>query len=106
VLDCVKSLVVLGKTLAEHGGVQWMLCDNDMDIHGATLMVLYAASQADEGPSFREETALAKITATEASARGVDRSMQLFGAWGVTKDLPFESQYQELRTRRIGEGTS
>jgi alkylation response protein AidB-like acyl-CoA dehydrogenase len=32
--------------------------------------------------------------------------MQLFGAWGVTKDLPFESQYQELRTRRIGEGTS
>jgi hypothetical protein len=36
----VKSLVVLGKTLAEHGGVQWMLCDNDMDIHGATLVLL------------------------------------------------------------------
>jgi acyl-CoA dehydrogenase len=106
VLDHVKTRVVFGKTLAEHEGVQWMLCDNDADIHSAALMVLHAASRADEGLSFRRETALAKITATEGSARVVDRSMQLFGAWGMTKDLPFERWYRELRIRRIGEGTS
>ncbi len=102
----VKKRHVFGKTLAEHEGVQWMLVDNDLDIHHATLMVLHAASRADEGLSFRRETALAKISATEASARVVDRSMQLFGAWGVAKDLPFERWYRELRIRRIGEGTS
>jgi acyl-CoA dehydrogenase len=105
-LEHVKGRHVFGKTLAEHEGVQWMLVDNDLDIHHATLMVLHAASRADEGQSFRRETALAKISATEASARVVDRSMQLFGAWGVAKDLPFERWYRELRIRRIGEGTS
>jgi acyl-CoA dehydrogenase len=106
VLEHVKGREVFGKTLAEHEGVQWMLVDNDLDIHHATLMVLHAASRADEGLTFRRETALAKISATEASARVVDRSMQLFGAWGVAKDLPFERWYRELRIRRIGEGTS
>jgi acyl-CoA dehydrogenase len=106
VIEHVKGREVFGKTLAEHEGVQWMLVDNDMDIHHATLLVLHAASRADEGLPFRRETALAKISATEASARVVDRSMQLFGAWGVAKDLPFERWYRELRIRRIGEGTS
>ena len=106
VLEHVKHRVVFGKTLAEHEGIQWMLCDNDLDVHSAALMVLHAASRADQGLSFRRQTALAKISATEASARVVDRSMQLFGAWGMSKDLPFERWYRELRIRRIGEGTS
>lgn len=106
VLEHVKHRVVFGKALAEHEGIQWMLCDNDLDIHSAALMVLHAASRADQGLSFRRQTALAKISATEASARVVDRSMQLFGAWGMSKDLPFERWYRELRIRRIGEGTS
>ncbi len=106
VLEHVKQRVVFGKTLADHEGVQWMLCDNDLDIHNAALMVLYAASRADQGLAFRRQTALAKIAATEASARVVDRAMQLFGAWGMSKDLPFERWYRELRIRRIGEGTS
>ncbi|MFZ1061897.1 MAG: acyl-CoA dehydrogenase family protein [Acidimicrobiales bacterium] len=106
VLEHVKRRTVFGKTLAEHEGVQWMLCDNDWDIHAASLQVLYAASRADEGLSFRRETALAKIAATEGSARVVDRSMQLFGAWGMAKDLPFERWYRELRIRRVGEGTT
>jgi acyl-CoA dehydrogenase len=106
VLEHVKDRVVFGKTLSEHEGVQWMLCDNELDIHSATLMVLHAASRADQGLSFRKETALAKIAATESSARVVDRSMQLFGAWGMSKDLPFERWFRELRIRRIGEGTT
>jgi acyl-CoA dehydrogenase len=32
--------------------------------------------------------------------------MQLFGGYGVTKELPFERWFRELRIRRIGEGTT
>jgi acyl-CoA dehydrogenase len=49
---------------------------------------------------------MAKMLATEASARVVDRSMQVFGGYGVTKDLPFERWFRELRIRRIGEGST
>jgi alkylation response protein AidB-like acyl-CoA dehydrogenase len=34
----------------------------------------------------------------------VDRCIQIHGGYGVTKDLPFERWYREMRIRRIGEG--
>ena len=36
----------------------------------------------------------------------VDRCMQIFGGLGMTKDLPLERWYRELRIRRVGEGPS
>jgi acyl-CoA dehydrogenase len=105
-LDHVKERVVFGKTLAEHEGIQWMLVDNELDIRNAALLTLHAASRADQGLPFRAETAAAKAFATEAGGRVVDRAMQVFGALGVSKELPFERWYREMRIRRIGEGTS
>lgn len=106
VLDYVKQREVFGKMLAEHEGIQWMLVDNELDIRHAALLTLHAASRADQGRPFRKETAMAKIVASEAAARVVDRAMQLHGGYGVTKDFPFERWYRELRIRRIGEGTN
>jgi acyl-CoA dehydrogenase len=105
-LDYVKQREVFGKTLAEHEGVQWMLVDSEIEIRNATFLVLHAAARADQNLPFRTETAIAKIYATEAAGRVVDRSMQLFGGYGVAKELPFERWYRELRIRRIGEGTT
>ena len=48
---------------------------------------------------------MAKLVATEAGGRVVDRCMQMFGGLGVAKDLP-ERWYREMRIRRIGEGPS
>ena len=47
---------------------------------------------------------MAKVVATEAAGRVVDRSMQIHGGMGVAKELPLERWYRELRIRRIGEG--
>lgn len=97
---------VFQKTLAEHEGIQWMLVDNEMDLRTATLAVLHAADLADRGQPFRTEAAIAKILASEAAGRVVDRCIQIHGGYGVTKDLPLERWYRELRIRRIGEGTT
>lgn len=50
--------------------------------------------------------AIAKIVATETAGRVVDRAIQIHGGYGVTKDLPLERWYRELRIRRIGEGST
>ena len=83
-----------------------MLVDNELDIRQARWMTLDAAARADRGDNFRTEAAMAKLVATEAASRVVDRSMQIFGGYGVTKDFPFERWYREMRIRRIGEGPS
>lgn len=93
-----------GAPLASRQSIQWMLVDNELDIQQARWATLEAASRADNGDPFRKEAAMAKLVATEAASRVVDRCMQIHGGYGVTKDFPFERWYREMRIRRIGEG--
>ncbi len=105
-IDWAKSRETFGGPLAEKQAVQWMIVDNEIDIRHARYCILEAAQKADTGDRFRTEAAMAKLVATEASGRVVDRSMQIHGGLGMTKDLPLERWYRELRIRRVGEGPS
>ncbi|OZD13113.1 cyclohexanecarboxyl-CoA dehydrogenase [Rhodococcus sp. 06-156-3C] len=105
-IEWTKMRDSFGKKIAEHQGAAWMLVENEHDIRTATMMVLNAAAAADAGVSFRTEAALAKVAATEAASRVVDRSIQLHGGMGVSRELPLERWYRELRIRRIGEGAT
>jgi alkylation response protein AidB-like acyl-CoA dehydrogenase len=95
-----------GALLSSRQAIQWMLVDNEIDIENARWLTLVAASRATRGEDFRKQAAMAKLVATEGAGRVVDRSMQIFGGYGVTKDFPFERWYREMRIRRIGEGPS
>ncbi len=103
-LEYVPQRETFGAALSTRQSIQWMLVDNEMDIRHARWLTLDAAARADRGEPFRTEAAMAKISATEAGGRVVDRCMQMFGGYGVTKDFPFERWYREMRIRRIGEG--
>ena len=103
-VEYAKIRETFGRTLASQQGIQWMLVDNEMDIRMARNAVLEAAAKADSGEDFRTEAAIAKITASEAGSRVVDRSMQIHGGLGMAVDFPFERWYREMRIRRVGEG--
>ena len=105
-LEYVPQRETFGAPLSSRQAIQWMLVDNEVDIKQATWLTLEAAYKADLGEPFRKEAAMAKLVATEAGSRVVDRCMQMFGGYGVTKDFPFERWYREMRIRRIGEGPS
>jgi alkylation response protein AidB-like acyl-CoA dehydrogenase len=95
-----------GALLSSRQAIQWMLVDNEIDIENARWLTLVAADRAERGEDFRKQAAMAKLVATEGGSRVVDRCMQIFGGYGVTKDFPFERWYREMRIRRIGEGPS
>jgi len=105
-LEYSKIRETFGAPLSTRQSIQWMLVDNEIDIKQARWTTLEAADRADRGDPFRKEAAMAKLVATEAASRVVDRSMQIHGGYGVTKDFPFERWYREMRIRRIGEGPS
>ena len=81
-----------------------MIVDNEIDIRTSLRLTLAAAHKADRGEPYRMEAGMAKLVASEAGGRVVDRSMQIHGGYGMTKDLPFERWYREMRIRRVGEG--
>lgn len=105
-LEYVPQRETFGAPLSSRQAIQWMLVDNEIDIRQARWLTLEAADRAERGDDFRKQAAIAKLVASEAGGRVVDRCMQMFGGYGVTKDFPFERWYREMRIRRIGEGPS
>ena len=105
-LEYVPQRETFGAPLSSRQAIQWMLVDNEIDIKQSLWITVEAAAKAERGENFRKEAAMAKLVATEAGGRVVDRCMQLFGGLGVAKDLPFERWFREMRIRRIGEGPS
>ncbi len=105
-IEYAKLRHTFGAALATRQAVQWMIVDNEIDIRTSTWLVLADAHKAERGEPFRTEAAMAKLVASQAGGRVVDRAMQIHGGYGMTKDLPLERWYREMRIRRIGEGPS
>jgi acyl-CoA dehydrogenase len=97
---------VFGGPLADKQAIQWMLADSEIELRAARLLVYEAAWKADLGRDFRVEASIAKVYATEVASRVVDRCIQIFGGLGVSKEMPLERWFRELRIFRIGEGPS
>jgi alkylation response protein AidB-like acyl-CoA dehydrogenase len=105
-IDYAKQRETFGEPLSHRQAIQWMIVDNEVDIRTSRWLYLAAAHKAQRGEPFRFEAAMAKLVCTEGAGRVVDRAIQVHGGYGVTKDLPLERWYRELRIRRIGEGPS
>jgi len=74
----------------------------------ASALLIYRSAWAKDCYQDRvtREAAMAKLYATEAAQKIIDRSVQLFGGKGVTKGNMVESLYREIRALRIYEGAS
>jgi acyl-CoA dehydrogenase len=96
-----------GKTLAEQPLIQAHLADMIVDLDSARLLVLRAAHKKDTtGARVTTEVSIAKLGATEAASRVIDRAVQLFGGRGVMAGAVVEHLYRAIRPLRIYEGTS
>lgn len=98
--------VAFGKPLAQQGVVRADIARSRLEIDQARLFVLACAWKLDE---VGVEEALADISAVKAVVPStalavVDRTIQLFGAAGVTNDLPLAEIWTRLRTLRIADG--
>lgn len=105
-VEWVRQRATFGKPLAERQGVQWMIADSEIELRAARLLMYQAAWRADLGRDVRVDASICKLTGTETAFRIVDRCLQLHGALGMSKELPFERWFRDLRVKRFGEGAS
>lgn len=105
-IDWAKQRKTFGGLLSDKQAIQWMLVESEMDIQASRMLIYRAAWNADLGKNIKVDASLAKVFATEAAGRVVDRCIQILGGLGVSRALPLERWYRELRIRRIGEGPS
>ncbi len=106
-LAFVTRRVQFGKPIAEQQLVQAHLADMAVDLDAARLLVLRAAYKKDtEQARVTTEVSIAKLAATEAAQRVIDRAVQLFGGRGIMHGHVVEHLYRAIRPLRIYEGTS
>ena len=103
----VTRRVQFGKPLAEQPLVQAHVADMAVDLDAARLLVLRAAHRKDTSDArVTTEVSIAKLGATEAAQRVIDRAVQLLGGRGVMVGNVVEHLYRAIRPLRIYEGTS
>ncbi len=113
----VKARRQFGQPLASQQAVQMALADMACDLEAARLLVYRAAAlHDDEGFDERSDQevtddqaaqgSMAKLVATEAAFRVIDRAVQLHGGRGVMVGHPVARLYEDVRALRIYEGAS
>jgi len=103
-VDRITTREVHGGLLADKQFMQGFIADSYIDIQAARLMTIHCAEQMEGGADPRTEISALKIHVPAAYERVVDRAIQVWGAAGVTGDLPLASMYQGARTLRLADG--
>jgi len=98
-----------GEPLINRQLIRGMIADSVTDIavnRAFTHQVAWEFDQGGNRKTLHAKAATAKLAASEASNRVVDRAVQIFGGRGYMRDNPVERLWRELRVDRIWEGTS
>jgi alkylation response protein AidB-like acyl-CoA dehydrogenase len=101
-----KDRKQFGKPIADFQAVQWMLADSKTELDAAALLTYRAAWLADNGRRFSKEASMAKLYASEAATRACNRSLQIHGGYGYTREFAVERHLRDAKICEIGEGTS
>ena len=75
-------------------------------IEAARWLIYRAGWMKDAGKRVTQESAMAKLFASEMAVSVADEAVQIHGGYGFIKDYPVEKFYRDVKLCTIGEGTS
>ncbi len=92
--------------ISKHQAIRMMIADMGTLVEASRLMTYRAAALKDSGKRFSQESAMAKLFASEACCKVTDMAVQIHGGYGYSKSYPVERYYRDARVTRIYEGSS
>lgn len=101
-----KNRVQFGKPLCKNQAIAFMLADMETKLNAARLLVHNAAYLLDTKQPADKAASMAKYFATEAAIDIVNKSLQLHGGYGYSREYAIERLYRDIRVTSIYEGSS
>ena len=95
-----------GRPIASFQAIQWKISEMWTRLESARLLTYRAAWLKDQKVRHTEESAMAKLAASEASGFIVNEAVQILGANGYSKEFPVERHFRDAKITEIYEGTS
>jgi alkylation response protein AidB-like acyl-CoA dehydrogenase len=104
VIPYVNERTAFGEPISNRQAVAFMVADIGIELEGARLTTLRAASRAEQGKSYAREAALARKLTAEYGMKIGSSGVQLLGGHGYVKEHPVERWYRDLRAVGVMEG--
>ena len=102
-----KERQQFGQPIGAFQGVQFMLADMAIAVHGARLLVHHAAALVDRGAvATALESSMAKCFAADTAMKVATDAVQIFGGYGYTREYPVERFMRDAKITQIYEGTN
>jgi|TARA_B100000315_G_C14461121_1_gene533767 alkylation response protein AidB-like acyl-CoA dehydrogenase len=105
-ISYAKQRKTFDTVISNHQSIAFMLADMATELDAARLLTYRAASRHDKGLNYSKEAAMAKLYASEASGKIVNKAVQIHGGTGYFRPSPVERMYRDQRVTEIYEGTS
>ena len=96
----------MGRPIAKHQAVSFMIADMAKDIEAARLLVWQAAWAHDQGLRNTKLAAMAKCFGADMAHRVASDAVQVFGGNGFNTEYPVEKLLRDSKIFQIYEGTS
>ncbi len=107
--ECVRyarQREAFGRRLDQHQAIQFAVADMEVRAHTARLAWYDAAARLVAGQPIKKESAIAKLTASNAAMDNARAATQVFGGYGFMNETPVGRFYRDAKVLEIGEGTS
>jgi len=105
---CKRSLAreAFGKPLAQLGANYDHIAECRMEIEQARLLCLKAAWMMDQGDARAAAPWISqiKVAAPRVALKVIDEAVQMFGAQGISQDVPLAAMWTHVRTLRLADG--
>ena len=105
---CKRSLAreAFGKPLAQLGANYDIIAECRMEIEQARLLCLKAAWMMDQGNARAAAPWISqiKVVAPRVALKVIDEAVQMFGAQGISQDVPLAAMWTHVRTLRLADG--
>lgn len=92
------------RSLSDRQPLRWSVARAAAELRAARLLAYRVAAHIDSGQDVRWEVPFAKSRAAQVACTVIDLAIQLHGGRGVSRDLPLERLYRDVRSMRITEG--
>jgi alkylation response protein AidB-like acyl-CoA dehydrogenase len=105
-LDYAKQRVVFERPTIENQSIACALADMKTEIDAARLLVWRAAWMAKAGEKFTAgEGSMSKLKASRVAVWATERTMQILGGAGYSREYPVERMHRDAKIYDIFEGT-
>ena len=106
-VDYTRQRIQFGQPLISLPVVQQMLANMDIKTEAARALVYSVAKTIDSGAkSFTEESAMAKVFASDMAMQVTTDAVQVCGGAGYMRDYPVEKMMRDAKITQIYEGSN